>query len=217
MAKKICGSEAREEESLKPPHQISLNKHINDPHQRFVYWFDSELEWSFYIELVKIMKAEPGKKYPLLARKEGEAPKQYKLKGKLPGATPSLNEYDKMAEMLMASRLMDDLSKASEEEEGAETDEELDDLDIPDLELPELKLPDVEIPIIEKTLIDKPILKKPVSFDLKFDDEELAIDADDFDLLDGEEGEDDLDKEEEEDDMGMDDYGGYGQDDNDDY
>ena len=31
VAKKICGSETREEESLKPPHQISLNKHMFSP------------------------------------------------------------------------------------------------------------------------------------------------------------------------------------------
>lgn len=211
VAKKICGSETREEESLKPPHQISLNKHINDPHQRFIYWFDPELEWSFYIELVKIMKAEPSKKYPLLARKEGEAPKQYKLKGKLPGATASLNEYDKMAEMLMASRLMDDLNKVAEDDSETETD----DVDLDELDIPEIELPDLEIPKIEKKIAEKPIIKKPISFDLKFDDEELVIDADDFSLLDGEEGEDD--EKEEDEDMESDDYGGYGQDDNDDY
>jgi len=203
----ICNSETSEDTGSRLPNKTFLNKYINDPHQRFIYLFDPELDWSFFIELVKILKAEPNKKYPLLARKEGEAPKQNKLRGKLPGATAS-NEYDKMAEMLMASRLMDELNKPEEEEDLPDDDDA--DLDV--------DIPDIELPIIEKVLADKPIIKKPVSFDLKFDEEELKIDDDDFNLFEGEEGEEE-EKEEEDDEFGSDNFGGYGQGDdgNDDY
>lgn len=208
LENQICNSEINEEVTTKLPHQTFLNKYINDPHQRFIYLFDPELDWSFFIELVKILKAEPHKKYPLLARKEGEAPKQNKLRGKLPGATAS-NEYDKMAEMLMASRLMDELNKPEEEDE--ELPEDADDLDT--------DIPDIELPSIDKVLAEKPIIKKPVSFDLKFDEEELKIDDDDFNLFEGEEGEDEEKEEDEDDEFGSDNFGGYGHGDdgNDDY
>ncbi len=119
----ICDSETGEATQSKLPKNTILSKFINAPHQRFIYMFDPDLVWTFFIELVKIQKAEPNKKYPLLARKEGEAPKQYKLKGKQPGATANLTEYDKMADMLIASRLMDDLVK---EEVAVDEDADLD-------------------------------------------------------------------------------------------
>lgn len=202
----ICQSDAAEGSSVKLPGQTFLHTFINDPHQRFIYHFDPDLDWTFHIELVKIQKAEFNKKYPLIARKEGEAPKQYKLKGKLPGATAS-NEYEKMAEMLMASRLMDELNKSADDSDDVDEPDDLEDLeaDIPDLELPAAeKIPDI-----------KPVTRKPATFDLKFDEEELKMDADDFDLFNEEEGEED--EEEQEDEFGSDDYGGYGRDDGDDY
>lgn len=202
----ICDSEPREESSSKLPKSTILNRFINDPHQRFIYMFDPDLVWTFFIELVKIQKAEPNKKYPLVARKEGEAPKQYKLKGKLPGATASNNEYDKMAEMLMASRLLDDLVKDEEE-----VDLETDDIDI-DIEELDKEIPDVKIPDIIKPVVPK----ERVSFDLKFDDEELKIDSDDLDFLEGEEGDEEEKELDEDDDLGFDDLGYGGSDDNND-
>jgi hypothetical protein len=197
----ICDSEPREESSSKLPKQTILNKFINDPHQRFIYMFDPDLVWTFYIELVKIQKAEPHKNYPLVARKEGEAPKQYKLKGKLPGATANLTEYDKMAEMLIASRLMEDLAKPEE-------DFEADEIDLDEIEGEEM--PDIKIPEITKA----PIIKERVSFDLKFDEEELKIDSDDLDFLEGEEVDEEEKELGEDDDLGFDDLGYGGSDDN---
>lgn len=202
---KICGSGEMHDGHLKAPGQTLLNKFINDPHQRFIYVFDPDLEWSFYIELVKIQKGEPNKKYPLVARKEGEAPKQHKLKGKLPGATPSLNEYDKMAEMLMASRLMDDLNKPAADDDDDELDEDI------DIEIDDIALPEDDKPIeIKKEIIPKAVVK-PAVFDLKFDEEEFKVDDDDLSLFESEEGEDDPDKETDDDEFSdNDDFGGYG-------
>ena len=208
----ICDSEPREESKSKLPKQTNLNKYINDPHQRFIYMFDPDLVWTFYIELVKIQKAEPHKKYPLIARKEGEAPKQYKLKGKLPGATANLTEYDKMADMLIASRLMDDLVK--DVTDGDDLDEDID-VEAIDVEELDKKIPDINIPDIIAPVVPK----DRVSFDLKFDDEELKIDADDLDFLEGEEGDEEEKEEDEDDEPGFDNGGGYGSgdDNNDDY
>ena len=45
------------------------------------------------------------------------------------------------------------------------------------------EMPDIKIPEITKA----PVIKERVSFDLKFDEEELKIDSDDLDFLEGEE------------------------------
>ncbi len=200
----ICDSDPREESTVKLPKQTILNRFINDPHQRFIYMFDPDLVWTFFIELVKSQKAEPNKKYPLVARKEGEAPKQYKLKGKLPGATANLNEYDKMADMLIASRMMDDLIAVDDDEV----------LDGEDLEIDEIntELPDIKIPEI----IKPPVARERVSFDLKFDEEELKIDADDLDFLEGEEVDEEEKELDEDDELGFEDLGYGGSDDNND-
>jgi len=210
--KEICNSILDETKTVKLPKDTILNKYINDPHQRFIYMFDPDLVWTFYIELVKIQKAEPNKKYPLLARKEGEAPKQYKLKGKLPGATASNNEYDKMAEMLIASRLMDNIAESIDEEDE---EDEIDLDEIPDMETSALETPILKVPESLKI----PVVKEKVSFDLKFDEEELTIDADDLNFLEGEEGDDEEKELDEDDDLSFDDPGGYGSNDdnNDDY
>lgn len=181
---KICSSEKGE----KDPAKTILNRFINDPNQKFIYAFDPELNWVFYIELIKVQKADYGKKYPLIARKEGDAPKQYKLKGKEPGATAK-NEYDKMAEMLIASRMLEKLEKDPLENID-EDDIELDDEDI---ELDESVL---EINEVESEKI--PEIKPKLSINLKFDEEDLKIDNDDLEFL--EEGFEDSEEEESDDD-----------------
>ena len=166
--------------------------------------FDPDLVWTFYIELVKIQKAEPHKKYPIIARKEGEAPKQYKLKGKLPGATANLTEYDKMADMLIASRMMDEIISDD------------DDLDTEDLEIEDI-IPEIPNLIIPEKIALPSIKRIPV--DLKFDDEELTVDSDDLELLEGEEGDEEEKNLDEDDDLSFEDLGGYGgsDDNNEDY
>ena len=172
VGEKVCSNEP----DSKVPEKTILNKYINDPHQKFVYIFDPELNWVFFIELIKIQKAEPSKKYPLISRKEGEAPKQYKLKGKEPGATAK-NEYDKLAEMLIASRMLEnieaDKSNVKEEEE-IEIEEELDD----DIELDESALE-----ISDDTISSTSETKPKFNFDLKFDEDDLKIDEDDLNFL----------------------------------
>ena len=192
----ICDSDPREESTIKLPNQTNLNKFINDPHQRFIYKFDPDLVWTFTIELVKIQKAESHKKYPLLARKEGEAPKQYKLKGKLPGATANQNEYDKMAEMLIASRLVDDIIEG--DDDADELDQHDEEIGVPNFEDIQSKIKESAIP---ESVSKSPKARLPI--ELKFDDEDMKIDVEDLDFLDADEEEsiskDDDDDDEEED------------------
>jgi hypothetical protein len=56
----------------------TIADHIDNPHQRFVYVFDPEKEWTFLIELLKIIPADNTASYPQCVKSAGTAPKQYK-------------------------------------------------------------------------------------------------------------------------------------------
>ncbi|WP_156306253.1 IS1096 element passenger TnpR family protein [Sphingobacterium endophyticum] len=55
--------------------EIRLSKFIDDPHQKFYYTYNFDRPYDFHVELIKILKEEEGKVYPLLYKKIGEAPK----------------------------------------------------------------------------------------------------------------------------------------------
>jgi uncharacterized protein (DUF2249 family) len=55
-----------------------IAKYIETPHQRFVYVFDENVQWTFLLEMMKIANEEPKAKYPLIFKSIGTAPKQYK-------------------------------------------------------------------------------------------------------------------------------------------
>ena len=51
---------------------------IADPHQKIYYVFDQPSQWTFFIELFKILpENEQVKKYPVCVKVHGDAPKQY--------------------------------------------------------------------------------------------------------------------------------------------
>ena len=51
---------------------------IADPHQKIYYVFDQPSQWTFFIELFKILpETEASKKYPVCVKFHGDAPKQY--------------------------------------------------------------------------------------------------------------------------------------------
>jgi hypothetical protein len=51
---------------------------IADPHQKIYYIFDLPSQWTFFIELFKILpETEPSGKYPVCVKMHGDAPKQY--------------------------------------------------------------------------------------------------------------------------------------------
>ena len=52
---------------------------IDDPHQRIVYIYDYLNYWTFYIELLKIVPAEPKVVYPRCVKKLGAMPKQHAI------------------------------------------------------------------------------------------------------------------------------------------
>ncbi len=57
--------------------KVALVQLIDDPHQKFLYLYDYQKEWNFCCEILSIGSEKEDASYPRLARKEGEAPKQY--------------------------------------------------------------------------------------------------------------------------------------------
>src|SRR5690606_17408265 len=54
-----------------------LNQFIVDPHQKFYYTYNFERPFDFHVQLIKILKEENGKTYPLLVKSIGTAPKPF--------------------------------------------------------------------------------------------------------------------------------------------
>ncbi|MGZ3920123.1 MAG: IS1096 element passenger TnpR family protein [Bacteroidia bacterium] len=107
--------------------ETKIAKFIEQPHQRFIYVFDSVAQWSFLIEMIKITEENPKTKYPAISRSAGTAPKQYKT-------VPIIKE-ELSPDMAMAA-LLSDLDTSDDEayktiekvEEGVE-DEDLEGLE----------------------------------------------------------------------------------------
>jgi len=57
---------------------VKIAKFIEQPHQRFVYVFDTAVQWTFLIEMIKIADESPKVTYPVCIKSFGTAPKQYK-------------------------------------------------------------------------------------------------------------------------------------------
>lgn len=58
--------------------ETKIARFIEQPHQRFVYVFDPVVQWTFLIEMIKIVEDNPKLNYPVIVKSYGTAPKQYK-------------------------------------------------------------------------------------------------------------------------------------------
>jgi hypothetical protein len=94
---------------------VKLKDWIFDPHQKFLYITDFDVEWTLMVELFKIQKSDLNKIYPLLVKKSGEPPKQYENLNKYINTS---SEFDTIAEDMIADRINDDESGMLEGEEG---------------------------------------------------------------------------------------------------
>ncbi len=66
---------------------------IVDPHQKIYYIFDSDNQWTFRLELIKINREdEAGASYPRTVRTMGEAPKQFGGAAAIP--VPAPEDFD---------------------------------------------------------------------------------------------------------------------------
>lgn len=55
-----------------------IARYIEQPRQRFVYVFDPNVQWTFCLELMKILNEDPKMTYPACVKSIGNPPKQYK-------------------------------------------------------------------------------------------------------------------------------------------
>jgi hypothetical protein len=62
-----------------PKNKKTIANHVDNPHQRFVYVFDPEKEWTFLLELLKIIPEDKTASYPQCTKSVGTSPKQYKI------------------------------------------------------------------------------------------------------------------------------------------
>lgn len=91
-----------------PMNKTKICDYVDDPHQRFLYVYQSDEGWAFLLELVNIdTGAGDGNLYPRMTKGEGEAPKQYPVK----------NVVKSKAEdkPLLVDPLEDDLEEATDE------------------------------------------------------------------------------------------------------
>lgn len=95
--------------------ETKIAKYIEQPHQRFVYIFDPEAQWSFLIELMKIDVENPKTKYPVCVKSVGKEPKQYKQS--------LIKEEPTGEDALLAAILGGGKKKAKEEEDDVEENE----------------------------------------------------------------------------------------------
>jgi len=58
--------------------ETKIAKFIEQPHQRFVYVFDPVVQWTFLVEMLKIVEENTKVNYPAIVKSYGTAPKQYK-------------------------------------------------------------------------------------------------------------------------------------------
>ncbi len=96
--------------------ETKIAKHIDQPHQRFVYIFDPAAQWSFLIELMKIDAENPKTKYPVCVKSVGKEPKQYKQQN-------LIKEEVSGEDALLAALLGGGKKKPKDEDEDVEDNE----------------------------------------------------------------------------------------------
>lgn len=78
----ILKNESGQEKKLMSKSKLGAS--IDDPHQKLLYVFDFNANWNFYIELIKILEADPKATYPKISKSSGAAPNQYKIVNPVP-------------------------------------------------------------------------------------------------------------------------------------
>lgn len=109
-----------------------LSDFIDDPHQKFIYIYDIDKDWNFYIELLKIMPGSPNQQYPRISGSVGGIPIEISRKPVvLPGISDEeedeseiADDEDEMHELAMSLGSGDD-----HEETQTYGEEDMDNMD----------------------------------------------------------------------------------------
>jgi len=101
--------------------ETPIGNEIYDTNQHFIYEYDFEKNWIFYLELISVTKeANPKTVYPCVTRAEGLGPQQY-------NGSPSLDEqYLNIEKKYKLDKSEDVFEEEPENEEEPEDEEEFD-------------------------------------------------------------------------------------------
>ncbi|MFN8153255.1 MAG: hypothetical protein U0Y08_03070 [Bacteroidia bacterium] len=107
-----------------------LCDYIADPHQKILYLSDYDANWSFMIELVKIIpQGDALRNYPVCVKSIGDAPKQYVVVPAPKAIAAEDDEFGKLMDVLADDEETDDDSSEEKDdilgdtEDGVEMDE----------------------------------------------------------------------------------------------
>ncbi len=114
---------------------VKIARYIEQPHQRFVYVFDPEAQWTFLLEMIKIVEVNNRLDYPAIVKTVGTPPKQYKTVAIKEEISPDLAMAALLGDVELDEdeeedyKAIDPVEEAVEEEdistlEGEEGDEE---------------------------------------------------------------------------------------------
>lgn len=117
------GSEKKNSIALK---DAVMHDWVNDPHQKIYYTYDPKSDWSFFIELVRIlMKEDLSLNYPACVKVYGDSPVQY-LRQPLPPVQDPEAAKRMLGELLKGTQVSEEESQDEYQEEIIdEEDEEL--------------------------------------------------------------------------------------------
>ncbi|HEY4799409.1 MAG TPA: hypothetical protein VII99_10075 [Bacteroidia bacterium] len=97
---------------------------VNDPHQRFIYFFDPDKEWTFQLELLKILPEENGVAYPRCVKISGTSPKQYKETNLPPPPVEEEDVKNGKEELLPEQEIKDEVAEEEDDIAAASLGEE---------------------------------------------------------------------------------------------
>lgn len=115
--------------------KTELVDHIDDPHQKFLFYYDKDANWAFTIELIKIIPSPEYKvNYPRIYWSVGVPPVQYKETLIIPNRDRSdqeprvkrkrkVEDSEDEADALLQSMLMDDEEDDEEDDIVEETED----------------------------------------------------------------------------------------------
>lgn len=109
--------------------ETTMGSEIRDPNQKFIYEYDFNRKWLFFIELININKEEDQKiSYPFVTRVDGLGPQQYGTKSLLGDKFADIEERYDLASVINngfgEEGEPDESSEELSEDEGASSEEE---------------------------------------------------------------------------------------------
>ena len=105
--------------------EVKIAKYIEQPHQRFVYVFDPEAQWTFFLEMIKIVEVNNKLDYPAIVKSIGTPPKQYKTVAVKEEITPDLAMAALLGDEDLDDEAEDEVYKTIDPVEEAVEDEDI--------------------------------------------------------------------------------------------